>query len=137
MFNLREQMERDLGITLENGGWGLPVELTGPDGIVLNTSQNSPDPQNPLPLMGQVLYTTVRVSPETGEEVVMNKPVVTLKRSSLARIPADGENWHIKFPTDPSLTAELKNFALTPGRANEGGRSIGFIRLYPTKVVQS
>jgi hypothetical protein len=134
--NLRERAEQDLGVTLE-GAFGLPVELTGPDGIEYKTSANSPDPQNPLPLMGQVLYTTVRVSLETGEEVVMNKPVTTLRRSSLARIPQDGEDWFIKFPKDPSLTAELENFVLSTDRASEGGRSIGFIRLYPTKAVQS
>lgn len=137
MTNFREQMERDLDISLENGGWGLPVELTGPDGIEIKTSANSPDPANPLPLMGQVLYTTLRVSPETGEEMTVNKPVVTLRRSSLVRVPLDGENWHVKFPTDPSLTAELKNYVLSLDMATEGGRSMGFIRLYPTKVVQA
>lgn len=135
-FNLRERAEQDLSITLEKD-YGLPVELTGPDGIEYKTSANSPDLQNPLPLRGQVLYTTVRVSPETGEQMVTPEPVITLRRSSLARIPQDGEKWFIKFPTDPSLTAELQNFALTPNRATEGGSSIGFIRLYPTKVVQS
>jgi len=127
-----------LGITLEDPSqWGLPVELTGPEGIEIKTSANSPDPQNPLPLYGQVLYTTVRTNPETGEEMVTTEPVVVLRRSSLSSIPQDGEKWFIKFPKDPSLTAELSNYVLTPGRATEGGRSIGFIRLYPTKVVQS
>jgi hypothetical protein len=135
-FNLREQMERDLEITLEKD-WGLLVELTGPDGIKITTSANSPDPLNPLPLKGMVMYTTVRLNPETAEEVIANKPVVVLRRSSLSRIPQDGENWFVKFPKDPSLTADLQNFALSLDRATEGGRSLGFIRLYPTKVVQS
>ena len=136
MQNLRERAEQDLGTTLE-GQFGLPSELTGPDGIEYKTSANSPDPLNPLPLMAQVLYTTVRVSPETGEEMVTASPVIVLRRSSLSRVPQDGENWFIKFPKDPSLTAEMANYALTPDRATEGGRSLGFIRLYPTKVVQS
>ena len=137
MLSLREQIEKDLDISLENGGWGLPVELTGPDGIEIKTSANSPDPAAPLSLMGQVLYTTVRVNPATGEEMVANAPVVVLRRSSLARIPEDGEKWFVKFPKDPSLTADLEDYAFTPDRASEGGRSIGFIRLYPTKVTQS
>lgn len=136
MQNLRERAEQDLRITLE-GQFGLPVELTGPGGIEIKTSANSPDPQNPLDLMAQVLYTTVRVSPETGEEMVTADPVIVIRRSSLSRIPQDGEKWLIKFPKDPSLTAEMANYALTPGRATEGGRSNGFIRLYPTKVIQS
>lgn len=136
MTNLREQMEEDLAITLE-GEWGLPVELIGPDGQEITTSANSPDPQNPLPLMGQVLYTTIRVSPATGEEVIANAPVITLRRSSLARIPVPGETWHIKFPKDPSLTAQLDDYVFSIDRASEGGRSLGFIRFYPTKAVQS
>ena len=123
-------------ITLE-GQFGLPVELTGPGGIEIKTSANSPDPLNPLDLMAQILYTTVRVSPETGEEMVTSEPVIVLRRSSLSHGPQDGEKWFIKFPKDPSLTADMANYALTPGRATEGGRSIGFIRLYPTKVIQS
>lgn len=138
MQNLRERAEQDLGTTLEDPSqWGLPVELTGPGGIEYKTSANSPDPQNPLPLYGRVQHTTVRTNPETGEEMVTADPVIVLRRSSLSRIPLDGENWFIKFPKDPSLTADMANYALTPGRATEGGRSIGFIRLYPTKVVQS
>lgn len=137
MLNLREQVEKDLNISLENGGWGLPVELTGPDGTEIKTSANSPDPQNPLTLMGQVLYTTLRVNPATGEEMVANEPVIVLRRSSLSRIPENGEKWLIKFPKDPSLTATLENYVFTADLAAEGGRSIGFIRFYPTKVEQS
>ena len=137
MDNLRERVEQDLGVTLEDPGqWGLPVELTGPDGIEIKTSANSPDPENPLLLYGQVLYNTVRTNAE-GEQVVTPLPVIVLRRSSLFRVPQDGEKWHIKFPKDPSLTAELSDYALTPDIASEGGRSIGFIRLYPTKVIQS
>ena len=135
MDNLRERAEQDLGTTLE-GQWGLPVELTGPGGIVYKTSANSPDPLNPLTLKGQVLYTTPKIDPNTGEEIVVNKPVITLRRSSLERIPQDGENWHVKAPRDPSLTADLQDYVFTPNSASQGGRSIGFIRLYPSKAVQ-
>ena len=34
-MNLREQVEHDLGLTLESGDdWGLPVELRSPDGVI-------------------------------------------------------------------------------------------------------
>jgi hypothetical protein len=135
-MNLREQMEKDLSVTLE-GEWGLLVELVGPDGIEITTSANSPDPLSPLPLKGQVLYSTVRVSPETGEDMIINNPIVVLRRSSLSRIPQDGEKWLVRIPEDPSLSAALNSYVFTPERASEGGRSIGFIRLYPKKVNQS
>ncbi len=136
MDSLRERAEQDLGVTLEDPKqWGLPVELTGPDGIEIKTSANSPDPENPLLLYGQVLYSTVRQNAE-GEQVVTPLPVIVLRRSSLARIPQDGESWLVKFPKDPSLTAELADYTLNADQATEGGRSIGFIRLYPKKTVQ-
>ena len=126
-----------MGVVLEDPSqWGLPVELTGPDGIEIKTSANSPDPENPLQLYGQVLYNTVRQNAE-GEPVVTPLPVIVLRRSSLSRIPQDGERWFIKFPKDPSLTAELSDYTLNADQATEGGRSIGFIRLYPKKAVQS
>ncbi len=137
MDNLRERAEQDLGVTLEDPNqWGLPVELTGPGGIEIKTSANSPDPGNPLALYGQVLYNTVRANAE-GEQVVTPEPVIVLRRSSLSRIPQDGEKWHIKFPKDPSLTAALADYILSADKATEGGRSIGCVRLYPTKVKQS
>ena len=137
-MSLRELAESDLGVSIEDPSqFGLPVELTGPDGTIYKTSANSPDPENPLPLYGDVRYSTVRVNPETGEEMVTANPVISLRRSSLLRVPGVGEKWHIKFPKDPSLTAELVDYALTPDRSSEGGQSIGFIRLYPVKMVQS
>jgi hypothetical protein len=136
-MSLREQMERDLAVTLERPeDWGMPVELIGPDGKEYKTSANSSDPENPDPLYGQVHYASTHFSPETGEDTVVNKPTVVLRRSSLERIPEDGENWHVRFPKDPSLTATMRDYVLTRDKATEGGRSIGFIRLYPTKAVQ-
>lgn len=135
MENLRERVEQDLSTTLE-GQWGLPVELTGPDGTEYKTSANSPDPTNPLPLYGQVLKNTVRVSPETGEPLVIGKPAVTLRLTSLEVVPAAGEKWYIRFPTEPNLTAEMQDHALTPDRSPERNSSIGFIVFYPTKAEQ-
>jgi len=136
-MSLREQMEKDLSVTLERPqDWGMPVELIGPDGKSYKTSANSPDPANPEPLYGQVHYTSTRFSPEAGEDIVENKPTIVLRRSSLERIPLDGEKWHVRFPKDPKLTAEMQDYVLSLDRATEGGRSIGFIRLYPTKAVQ-
>ena len=138
MGNLRERAEQDLGITLESPTqWGLPVELTGPDGKEYKTSANSPDPQDPQPLYGQVFLNTVRVNPETGEPLVVGSPAVTLRISSLERVPEPGERWLARFPTKPSLTADLQNYVLSADRAPDRNSSIGFIVLLPTKAMQS
>lgn len=131
-LNLREQAESDLSFTLE-GAFGLPVTLIAPDGAIQSKSANDITAD----LVGQVLYDTVRVNPDTGEEMVVNNPVVVLRRSSLDRIPIPGEKWIVKIPVDPLTTAILEDFLIDETRPPEGGRSIGFIRLYLRRVQQS
>lgn len=123
-MNLRELAEKDLGRSLE-GEWSLPVNLIDPDGARYDG------------LRGQVLFDIVRVNPETGEEVTVQTPVVTLRRSTLARIPAPGENWIVEIPAIPSEAAAKVQHVLSPTRPPEGGASIGFIRLYLQAVEQS
>jgi hypothetical protein len=128
--NLREQVEKDLGESLENE-WGLPVVLIDPDGVVYNTLANDPT----APLMGQVLYGKKEFNPETGQDVHINTPIITLRISSLIRVPQDGETWGVKIPVVPSRTAALVDFIFM-GRPLEGGASIGFLRIYPQKAGQ-
>ena len=131
MVNLREQLEEDLGETLENE-WGLPVVLIAPDGVKYDTSANDAT----LPLTGQVLYGKKEFVPETGQEIYINTPIVTLRISSLARVPQNGETWSIQIPTSPSTTAALITF-IFKGRPLEGGASLGFLRIYPQKAAQA
>jgi len=122
-MNLREQAEADLAATLEDpGDWGLPVILISPDGEIQE-------------LYGQIVYDTRRFDPEIGMDVVVHQPVVTLRRSSLIRVPAAGEKWAVRIPELPSSTAAKITHAIE--RAPEGGKSIGFIRLYLTKAIQA
>lgn len=123
-MNLRELAEKDLGRSLE-GEWSLPVNLIDPDGARYDG------------LRGQVLFDIVRVNPETGEEVTVQTPVVTLRRSTLARVPAPGENWIVEIPATPSEAAAKVQHVLSPTRPPEGGASIGFIRLYLQAVEQA
>lgn len=131
MTNLRERVERDLVTSIEKE-WGLPVKLVSPDGVIIETSVHTGNA-----LVGQVLYDTVRINPDTGEEMVVGNPVVVLRRSSLSRVPEPGEKWIVKIPTSPSESAALEDFIIDPSRPPEGGRSIGFIRLYLRRAVQS
>lgn len=130
-MNLREQAESDLAQSLE-GDFGLPVELISPNGEIINTRQSDNST-----LKGQVLYNTKDVDIDTGLEIVVNNPVVTLRRSSLSRIPVAGEKWIVKIPKNPSLTDTLINFAIDPSKPPETGQSIGFIKLYLRAVQQA
>jgi len=129
MENLRQAAEADLKDTLE-GEWKMIVELTSPDGIVQTNSLNDPDEL----LGGQVLYFSKRLDPETGEIIVVNNAVVTLRISSLLRVPAAGETWHIKMPISPVEGADMKSYVFSPDRSTESGSDIGFIRIYPQRL---
>jgi hypothetical protein len=121
--SIREEIEADLAETLEDPEeFGLPVTLVDDLG-------ESND------YYGQVLYDTLAENPETGAEVIVHKPVVTLRRSSLVRVPLPGEKWVVKIPLTPSLTADKVSFSLE--RPSEEGGAIGFIRLYLTRIEQS
>lgn len=125
MTNLREQIEADLAETLEDSDeFGLPVILISPDGVEYDA------------VYGQILYDT-RAYDEVGIEVLDHMPVVTVRRSSLTRVPLPDEKgtWAVKIPTTPSSTAATTTFLL--GHASQDGGSIGFIRLYLSKAVQA
>lgn len=121
MVNIRELAESELEYTLE-GDFGLPVELIDPEGVLYDG------------LSGQVIYDTI-VEDSDGSSVVIHKPVVSLRRSSLTRVPFDGEKWSVKIPITPSTTATKKTYLLD--RPSEDGGSIGFIRLYLIEAQQS
>ncbi|MCK5127576.1 MAG: hypothetical protein KAR42_15070 [candidate division Zixibacteria bacterium] len=131
VVNLREKVEQDLGVTLE-GAFSLLVVLIDPDGVTQSSKKDDRDTD----LTGQVLYDTVVEDPATGGRVVINEPIVTLRRSSLIRVPEAGETWSVKIPLDPSTPEVLTTFILDPTKSPEGGRSIGFIRLYLKKAAQ-
>jgi hypothetical protein len=128
-MNYRERAEHDLGKTLE-GRWGLPVALISPDGVRQDSKVDG------SPLLGQIMYGLARLNPETGEDVTVDTPVVTLRRSSLIRVPLAGEKWIVEIPETPSMTAPKIQMIISPTKPPEGGKSIGFIRLYLQQVEQ-
>lgn len=129
---LREVAVRDMRV-LNQRQWGLPVILIGPDGTVYDTDAITEEPLKAV----QILYDYKRIDPRTGGEMTVNEPIVVLARKSLSVIPANGEKWVIKMPMDPEADAELIDFTFTPTRALEGGRSIGFLRIYPQRAVNN
>ena len=115
MGTLRKTIEEDLSITLE-GDYGLPIILTAPDG----SSQT---------VQGQVHYNTLQFDAQSGVDIIIEKPWVAVRRSTLTRIPVAGQRWLIQIPSTPDPDADTDSY-LWDGVAPEGGRSIGFMRLY-------
>jgi hypothetical protein len=132
MESLRATCERDLHETLE-GEWKIPVQLTSPDGQTQIYSVNDPSEL----LGGQVLNFSRRENPETGETTIVDQPVISLRISSLTRVPLAGERWFIRFPISPRPGAPLVSRVCTSDRSPEHGSDIGFLRLYVQKVDQS
>jgi hypothetical protein len=127
--NLRIQTELDLHESLE-GEWGMHVQITSPDGATQIYSKNNPDEV----LKGQVLYFSKAADPETGEQIYVNQAVVTLRISSLDRVPGVGEKWFVKMPISPAENAPMENFTFTPTMSPQHGTDIGFMRFYPQRV---
>ena len=123
LVNLRALAEKHLAVTLE-GQWAIEVDLIGPDG------------KKQLGLKAQVLYDRIEQNPATGQPVFVNEPVVVLRYSSLDPAPQSKEKWLIRMPVSPVEGAAKEDFALDQSRTIEGGRSIGFIRVYPKRVRQ-
>jgi len=120
-MGLRAEIEEDLEDFLEGDDYGQSVVLISPDGVTYSD------------LMGQVLYDSISQT-EDGVQVIDHNPVVTLRRSSLTKIPATNEKWSVNIPTGPRDDAPRETLILE--RASEDGGSIGFIRLYLRKAEQ-
>lgn len=121
--NLKQLSEADLVHSLE-GEWASSVNLIDPDGIIYSG------------LKGQVLNFTQQENPDTGEIVVVNKPVIVLRKSSLTRVPLPGEKWIVQYPESPVLGASMVDGFFSATRAPENGTDIGFMRIYPTETEQ-
>ena len=135
MPNLRELAVSDLR-ELNLKDWSGRVNLISPDGTRYETDAVSGEALRAI----QILYDYRKMSPETGEDITVNEPVVSIALASLTRVPVAGEKWFIQIPEDPADQSDNPTFmelVLSPVRAPEGGKSLGFIRLYPTKAKQS
>lgn len=120
MVDLRREMERDLGESLE-GDFALPIEMIAPDGSVQTESLNGGV------LRGMIVYESAQFSPKTGSLVYGERVIVSLRRTSLVRIPEVRENWVVRIPVDPSWDSEMVSYQVA--EIHRTGRSVGFINL--------
>lgn len=123
-MNLRVAIERSLATAIENPiyGFGLPVTLIAPDGSIQK-------------LNGKIVYDHKVFDPEIGSTMIVHRPVVTLRISSLTRVPVSGESWFVIIPTAPSPDAPTSKFITQDPETD--GKSVGFIRLILTATKQA
>jgi len=120
--DLRSKIERDLAVTLE-GDYGIDATLVGPDGTIYP------------PVRGRLVYDHAEINPN-GETVVVHSPCLTLRTSTLPRVPLHDERWMFKVPksvTDPTPAL----FFLDADRPPEDSGSIGFRKYFLFAGAQS
>ena len=129
--NLRELADTTMIISVE-GVFGLPAELTDPDGVEYTTNNRG------TTLKGQLLFDSVEVDPDTGEVMAVEKPIAVFRRLSLTRVPKDGEKWFIRMPLEPKESATKVSLVFDGSQALlTGGKSLGIIRMPLTFTEQS
>ena len=122
--------ESDLGDAIE-GEFGVPVTLIAPDGQRISETVDG------RPLVGKVRWSQPEVNAQTGEAVVVPNPVVTLRRSSLSRVPATGEEWYVSIPESGKKGAPFEGYLIDTKYAIEGGYTLCKVRLPLVRVRQT
>lgn len=87
-------------------------------------------------IKGRIDYDYAKLDSD-GQSVLVHEPVIQVALLSLTRVPKAGENWFVLMPVAPDVGASIETFKLGASRAPEAGETIGFIRLYPQRVIQS
>ena len=131
-MGLRERQEKDLQTVLE-GKWGTPVSVIYPNGEKQEFKAGSTTES----LKGQVIYPRLVDDPDTGEQIVLDKYVATLRRTSLDQDIND-QNYQsvfLQFPITNDTTSPKVTFSID--RPPEGGQTLGTVRLYCIATKQS
>lgn len=116
---------------LAHKAFSTPCVLIAPDGVRYDTDAEGNS------LTCQFLSGRVSQSPDSGEEMIVFRPVATFHRGLLTRIPADDEKWSLEAPLDPEIPGTTTLMAFDGSKAIEGGRSLSTIRIYLSQVNQS
>jgi len=130
-MNIRTHLATDGLKKMIEGNYGMPVELTDPDGVEYTTNEDGDT------LKGEVLYDREAIDPESGELKTVQEIKVSLRKTALSRIPKSGETWKVAIPLSPALPTVLTTFLLNSDQSIMAGSSIGFVSLFPKEVEQS
>jgi hypothetical protein len=122
MINVRSLAEKDLKHTIE-AEFSMPVVLISPAGERVDRTVDG------RPLAGRVLYSQKEINPESGVPITVLAPVVTLRESSLSRVPKSGEVWGVVIPESPRHNAPLKQYVTDAAGVVETGHGLGVINL--------
>jgi hypothetical protein len=123
-------MENDMADTIE-GDFGVPVWTIDPDGAKQEFSANDPEKK----LAAMFRYSKLDVNPETGSVVTVVNPFLVFRKSSLNRIPQDGEVWVANVLLPPKFTQTM-TFDMTVYPAS-GENDMGTIKMHLIETEQN
>ena len=116
---------------LAHKAFSTPCVLIAPDGTRYDTDTEGNS------LTCQFLSGRVSQIPDSGEEMIVFRPVATFYRGLLTRIPQDGEKWSFEAPLDPEIPGTTTLMVFDGSKGIRGGRSLSTIRIYLSEVQQS
>ena len=121
-MKLRALSKSDLSFTLE-GDWELTADFKFPDGT---TQEDVP---------AQIFWNDFEFNPQTGEPMIGRVYSVTVVLESLNYTPVQGDDVHIRIPTDNDggTIVDTISTATRPPKTN----SMGWVTFYPQLVEQS
>jgi len=93
------------------GNYGLPVELTAPDGTEIKLNEDG------VTLKGEILYDREAIDPESGDLITVQEIMVSLRKTALSRIPLAGEIWKVAIPLNPALPTVLTTHLINADKA--------------------
>ena len=94
--------------------WGIPFIAEPPTGEILTLDNETEQPLKSIQYHG----ITTRLDAETGEDILVQEPTITVASNSFAIPPKSGEKWFFKIPTTPvdliDENTELKRYRMSP-----------------------
>lgn len=112
--------------------WGVEYSAMGPDGVWQTVDAESGNPLKTI----QVVYNSVEYKPETGEEVVVRDPNITISTRDLDPFPKEGENWVFRLPESMNPGASTKLYKMKKQNFLRED-VLGTCRIYLGEVKQS
>lgn len=121
---------------LNEGHFGVPFRAVGPDGIWKEFDASYPIEDEVGLKTLQINYTSIRIDPNTGDDVVVANPFIAIHTECLAPFPEPGEGWIFELPESLEENAPLKMFAMSADRLLRED-VLGAVVIYLMEVKQS
>jgi hypothetical protein len=122
-MNNRDLQRRDLEV-IENDWW-IPIRLTAPDKVVYDTAADTNGT-----LKGDARAESKAFDSE-GNLILARNVTITIREAALTRIPKEGEDWFVEYPSNFLDSGTFVKVALSGNNVAVGGDTMGYIKLYP------